>query len=113
MTPAEQRRAWALGMMSRARGPIVPYGSPEWHALPDGPERVASVIKAAESYLIECELFDERLAAELKAAEDRAWHAAKERHRASWDARRGTFRPDPALEDEIDREWRAWVGEAG
>ena len=70
------RRAWALAMMGRARGPIVAYGSPEWHALPDGPERVASVIKAAESYVIECQLFDERLAAEQKSAEDRAFVAS-------------------------------------
>ena len=112
-TPSSMRRAWALAMMGRARGPIVAYGSPEWHALPDGPERVASVIKAAESYVIECQLFDERLAAEQKSAEDRAFVAAREAHRAAWDGRRGCFRPDPAIAAEIEQEWREWVGEAG
>ena len=113
VSAGEERRKWALAMMGRARGPIVAYGSPEWHALPDGPEKVAAVIKAAECYVIECQLFDERLEAERKSADDRAWLSARERHRAAWDAQRGAYQPDPALADDIDHEWRQWVGEAG
>lgn len=113
MSAAEERRAWALALIERAEGRPPAYGSPEWLALPDGPAKVAAVVRAAECWVVEHELFEERLAAEQKAAEDRAWQAAQERHRGAWDAQRGRFRPDPAIAAEIERDWREWVGEAG
>ena len=109
----DRRREWALAMMQRAHGPIVAYGSPEWLALPDGPEKVAAVVRAAECWVLDGELTRDRLYAEQKSAEDRAFVAAREAHRAAWDGRRGCFRPDPAIAAEVEQEWREWVGEAG
>ena len=99
--------------MSRANGRPPSYGSPEWLALPDGPEKVAAVVRAAETLVIERELRDKELLSWRKAAEDVAWQAARDRHKAAWDAQRGRFRPDPAIAAEVEQDWRAWVGEAG
>lgn len=110
---AEARRAWAVALMLRAEGTPPAYGTAEWVALPDCPEKVAAVVRAAECWVLEHELFLERLAAEQKSAEDREFQAAKERHRAAWDGQRGRFRPDPAIAAEIEQEWREWLSEAG
>lgn len=113
VSAVEERRGWALAMMGRARGDYPRYGTPEWLALPDGPEKVAAVVRAAESFALECELFDEWLAAETKAAEDHAWRNARDRQRAAWDAQRGRFRPDPTIAAEVAQDWREWArGEA-
>lgn len=114
VSPAESRRAWAYGMISRCPRPPVKYGSPEWLALPDGPEKVAAVIIAAEAWAIDGDNLIERLEAEVrfereafKAAEDAEYLARAAAHRESWT---GTgFRPDPQLEDEIEREWAEWT----
>ena len=113
MSADEERRAWALALMSRANGRPPAYGSPEWLALPDGPEKVAAVVRAAETLVIERALRDAEIEAWRKAAEDVAWQAARDRHKAAWDAQRGRFRPDPAIATEVEQEWREWVGEAG
>lgn len=110
------RREWAYGMIARSAAPPPRYGSPEWLALPDGPEKVASVVIAAEAWAREGEDLRERLALELgltpqelKRLEDAAYLMTRDAHRASWNGRAGTFRRDPVLEDEIDREWREWA----
>jgi hypothetical protein len=111
VSPAERRRAWAFGYTSRCPSPPPAYGSPEWCALPDGPEKVAAVVIAAEALVIYDELIDMemesyRLAA--KQGEDAAFRARAAAHRESWT---GTgFRPDPAISADIDREWREWAG---
>ncbi len=102
MSPAEERRAWAYGLISRAATPPPAYGSLEWLALPDGPEKVAAVVLAAEKCLIDWEA--------AKAAEDAAWLAARDQHKAAWTGR--GFRPDRTIVADIDEEFRAWVGEA-
>ena len=103
MSAAEQRRAWAYAMVSRCQTPPPAYGSPEWLALPDGSvEKVAAVILAAEKCAIDLEA--------AKAAEDRLWVAQGTEHRTAWTGR--GFRPDPAIADEIDVEWREWIGGA-
>lgn len=99
MSPAEERRAWAYGLISRAATPPPAYGSLEWLALPDGPEKVAAVVLAAEKCLLDWEA--------AKAAEDAAWLAARDQHRASWNGK--GFRPDPRIAADIDREWREWA----
>ena len=103
MTPAEQRRAWAYGMVSRCKTPPPAYGSRDWLALPDGSvEKVAAVILAAEKCAIDVEID--------KGTEDRLWAAAKAQHQSAWTG--AGFRPDPVIADDIDREWRDWVGGA-
>jgi hypothetical protein len=89
-------------MISRASRAIPPYVSAEWLSLPDGPEKVAAVILAAEKFAIDWEA--------QKAAEDAAFAAQRDEHRASWTGR--GFRPDPTLPAEIEREWVEWVGGA-
>lgn len=113
MSAAEERRRWAYGYLRRASKPGPPYGSPEWLAMPEGPEKWASVVSAAEALmaydeLVDLELESYRLAA--KQGEDAAFRARAAAHRKDWT---GTgFRPDPAIADDIDREWREWVGGA-
>lgn len=102
VSPAEQRRVWAYALVSRCPAPPPAYGSIEWLALPDGPEKVAAVVLAAEKFAIDWEA--------QKAAEDAVFRDAIELHKRGWS---GTgFRPDPTIAAEIDREWREWVGGA-
>jgi hypothetical protein len=116
VSPAERRRAWAYAMISRCRKPPAKYGSPEWLALPDGPEKVAAVVLAAEAWAIDGDTLLERLEAEVrfereafKATEDAAYLARAEAHRQAWT---GTgFRADQWIAKDIDREWADWAGE--
>ncbi len=69
---------WARALIDRASGLLPSYGSPEWDALPDGPEKVAATVVAAEAWRTywdpaECAL---RLRIELAAA-----HAYEEQAR--------------------------------
>ncbi len=41
---------WARALIERAHGPLPTYGSPEWDALEDGPEKVAATVVAAEAW---------------------------------------------------------------
>ncbi|MCD4525231.1 hypothetical protein [Nocardioides sp. cx-173] len=113
MSPAEARRAWAYGYFSRIPKPGPAYGTPEWLALPEGPEKWASVVRAAESWAIDGDNLIERLEAEIrfereafKATEDTEYLARAAAHRESWTG--AGFRPDPRLADEIEREWAEW-----
>lgn len=111
MSAAERRRAWAYGYTSRCSSPPPAYGSPEWCALPDGPEKVAAVVIAAEALvtydeLTDMELESYRLAA--KQGEDAAYLARAAARRESWTGR--GFRPDQGVADDIDCEWREWAG---
>jgi PHD/YefM family antitoxin component YafN of YafNO toxin-antitoxin module len=115
VSPAEQRRAWAYAMISRCHKPPAKYGSAEWLALPDGPEKVAAVVLAAEAWAIDGDTLLERLEAEVlfereafKMTEDAAYLARAEAHRQEWTG--AGFRPDPTIAADIDREWREWVG---
>ena len=110
------RMEWARRYIAAA--PDAPaYGTPEWLALPDGPEKVAAVVRAAECWATEGDDLEHRLAAELealrrhdKAAEDAAFHEAATSHRKHWTGR--GFRPDPSIEAEVAAEWREWIGGA-
>jgi hypothetical protein len=101
VTPAEERRAWAYALISRASTPPPAYGSPQWLALPDGPEKVAAVVLAAEKCLIDWE--------SQKVLDDQVFAAERKAHRDAWDSQRGRFRPDPRIAVEIEREWQEWT----
>lgn len=115
MSAAEERRRWAYGYLSRVSRPGPAYGSPEWLALPEGPEKWASVVRAAECFAIDGDTLLERLEAEVrfereafKATEDAEYLARAAAHRESWT---GTgFRASAAIADDIEREWREWAG---
>lgn len=111
---AESRRAWAYGMIRRAQTPPPRYGSPEWHALPDGPEKVAAVVIAAEAWASAGDTLEETLRAQVEAeraahkrAEDAEYVARRDSWRESWTGH--GFRPDPTEGDRIEREFREWV----
>ena len=86
------RRRWAYSLVRRAAAPVPSYGSSEWLQLPDGtPEKVASVVVAAESWARELDDLPDRLERELderrraeKAAEDAEYQARAAAHRRSW-----------------------------
>lgn len=102
VSPGEQRRAWAYALISRAKTPPPFYGSLEWLALPDGPEKVAAVVLAAEKCMIDWEA--------AKQLEDQAFAEAAAEHRRSWAG--AGFLADPLIEADIEREWREWIGGA-
>lgn len=114
---AQDRRRWAYGLISRTNTPPPQYGSPEWLALPDGPEKVASVVIAAEAWASSGDVLEETLRAQveaerqahLKAAEDEAYRAHRDAWRRDWLPNLPGFRTDPTLGDQIEREWRDWV----
>ncbi len=103
------RREWARKLMHRA--PDSPrYGTPEWEALPDGPEKVAAVVRAAECWFLDGEQAPVRLHREINdlraaylAGESDGFHARREAWRNGWS------RPE-LLAAEIEAEWREWVG---
>lgn len=96
---SEERKAWARQYIRRA--PEAPlYGSPEWLALPEGPEKVAAVVKAAECWRTEQEDEMARLRAqcigaamEAKRAADADWAEDCAQWRAEWAAK--SWRPHP------------------
>ena len=116
MTPHERRR-WAYGLISRASTPPPRYGSPEWYALPDGPEKVASCVIAAEAWASAGDCLEETLRAQLhaereahlKAAEDAAYREQRDAWRRDWLPGLPGFRTDPTEGDRIEREFREWV----
>ena len=118
MTPGEQRRAWAYAMVARCKTPPPAYGSRDWLALPDGSaEKVAAVVIAAESWALEGDFLEQSLRTEVealqrahKAAEDAEFCARRDGHREAWTG--SGFHHDPHIADDIDQEWREWVGGA-
>jgi hypothetical protein len=63
-----RRRRWAYSLISRA-AQTPPYGSANWHSLPEGSaERIAAVVIAAEAWAMDAEDISTRLAAELDSA---------------------------------------------
>lgn len=115
MSGIYRRRAWAHELISRCDKPPATYGSPEWQALPDGPEKVAAVVVAAECWALDGDKLEERLRAEVealrkghKAADDAEYVARREAHAVDWTG--ASFRPDPYLAQDLDREWREWSG---
>lgn len=114
---AEGRRRWAQALISRASGRPPRYGSPEWLALPDGPEKVAAVVIAAEAWASSGDVLEETLRAQLdaaresylKAAEDAAYVEQRDAWRRDWNPGPPGFRADPTEGDRIEQEFRAWV----
>ena len=101
MSPEEARHEWAHRFTSRCTTPPPGYGSPAWLALEDAdPRKVAAVVLAAEFAVLAVEAH--------KAAEDAAFVARREAHRAAWTG--SGFRRDPVAEAEIQDEWAAWAG---
>lgn len=110
MSAAEQRRQWARGMVSRAAGVVPDYLSDEWVALPDGPEKVAAVVRAAECWAVDCELRDLEfliLRHAHKRAEDSAFVARGADHAQQWTGR--GFRRSDAVEGDVESGWVEWV----
>jgi hypothetical protein len=104
----ERRKAWARHYISAA--PDAPaYGTPEWLALPDGLEKVAAVVRAAECWQTDLEatldrLRDEHRAGALtaKLAEDAEYVEERNAHRREYG--RKSYKPHPAA---VRREVRA------
>lgn len=79
-------------MIEAAGGPIPPYGSQEWLALPEGNRRkVAAVVVAAESWARDGDELAERLAREVeeqrraeKRSEDAEYVTEYVSHRKEW-----------------------------
>ena len=113
---AEARRSWVRSMLADVPRPIPKFGSPQWLALPDGDRRkVAGVVVAAESYARDADELEDRLRAEVdalrladKRADDAEYVARRDAHRESWTGR--GFKPDPRQQDQIEAEWREWIG---
>lgn len=108
------RRKWARAFIAVA--PDAPaYGSPEWLALPDGsPAKVAATVRAAECWARDGDELEERLWVEVtalsranKRAEDAAYVADIERHRATWAG--GVYRPVPDLPAQLEAEFYDWI----
>ncbi|GAA0986880.1 hypothetical protein GCM10009562_39500 [Nocardioides aquaticus] len=92
------------------------FGSAAWLALPDGPAKIAAVVRAAEAWAMDGDDLQARLRAELEAArladkraEDAAWQTQGASHRAAYDGKSGTFRPDPEIAREVEQDWLAWT----
>lgn len=107
---AYRRRAWAYRFISRVSTPGVVYGSPEFLAMPEGPEKWGIAIRAAECWASDGDNLKENLRVELEAArhadkllEDAAYRRRRDAHRDGWD------RPDPRIAAEIEAEWAAWM----
>lgn len=74
-----RRRVWARALIDRAAKPIPPYGSDEWHQLPEAcAERIAAVVIAAECWALDGDDLPSRLAREL---DDRS---LAEKHATDW-----------------------------
>ena len=102
----ERRKAWARRFISAAPTDVQ-YGSDEWLALPEGPAKWGVAIRAAECWQTDREETLQRIEAARKASEDAAYAARIDQHRRNWSGR--GFRPDPAIADDIEREWLEWV----
>lgn len=98
------RRRWALALIQRAKAPVPPYGSQEWLALPDGPEKVCAVVFAAECWAVDGDDLDER----QKQLEDEQWQQRRDAHREKW--RDGHPKPNPDLAHQIKTEYEEWIG---
>lgn len=106
MTPEEtartrKRRAWAYSYTSRVSTPPPAYGTDEWLALPEGAEKWAAVVIAAEGLKYEEDHFLENLDHELrhmwrvnKALEDRDFAARREAHQREYGNK--SYDPHPA-----------------
>lgn len=109
------RRRWSAALIERA--PDAPaYGSPEWCALPEGPEKVAAVVRAAECWARDGDDLTERLRVDVeasqtayRAAEDADWLAHRDWHRERW--RGGRYWPTAADVAEVEADWLAWIQE--
>lgn len=98
------RRRWALALIQCAKAPVPPYGSSEWLALPDGPEKVCAVVVAAECWAADGDDLDER----QKQLEDEQWQQRRDAHRERW--KDGRPKPDPTLTERITTEYDEWIG---
>lgn len=79
-----QRRRWAYTLVRRAKGRPPRYGSAEWFALPEGsPERVASVVVAAEAYQRDGDDLEGVLRAQLEEQRRAFLERDDEQHRAA------------------------------
>jgi hypothetical protein len=112
----EQRHQWATEMIRRATKPIPIYGTPEWNALGDGPEKVAAVVIAAEVTAMRDALEDRQRDAAVEYVqhlrqkrEEADWRARKDYRRQMFDPKAGAFRRDPAIEADIEAEWVDWA----
>ena len=100
VSPAERRKEWSRPYIRTA--PESPaYGTPEWLALPEGPEKIAAVVRAAECWATDGDELEERLRLQLetsrlahKQAEDAEYLARRDAWHTEWGNR--SFRPHPS-----------------
>lgn len=85
------------------------FGTPEWEALPDGPAKVAAVVRAAECWYrdgttsaVTIRLTDELDARRLayKQGYDDGWRVWREV---------GQDQSPRAIRAEVEADWQAWV----
>lgn len=104
MTPEPQvdaRKSWARPYIAADRDAPA-YGTPEWLALPDGPTKIAAVVRAAECWATDGDNLEANLTAELdaaaafaaKTAADETFVRRRDAHRLEWS--RKSWRPHPA-----------------
>jgi hypothetical protein len=92
MSAVDARKRWARRLMTAPGGPVPAYGTAEWLALPEGdPAKVAAVVRAAECWACDADDLEARLRLEVetmslahKRAEDDAYAARRDAHRAEW-----------------------------
>ena len=115
MSAEYQRRVWAQTYLDRADGPVVAYGSPEWAAMSDGPQKVAACVAAAERCVYLEQVEEQQVEAQTawlvhlhQLAEQGDWEARQEYRRRSWTVA-GGFEQDSAIRAEVEAEWDAWV----
>ena len=101
-------------MVARAPGAPI-YGSAAFLALSDGPERVASVVRAAEAWATEGEQIEVLLAEQVEALRRAYAAGVAEGYRRRVDDHRGDVQrmarhePDPRLAAEVEADFRTWA----
>lgn len=95
-----QRQRWAYGYTSRVSTPPPAYGTDEWLALPEGAEKWAAVVIAAEALKHEEDHYLENLDVEMrhiwhvnKALEDQDFAARRDAHQREYGSKTYNLHP--------------------
>ena len=104
------RAEWVHHYISQA--PNAPaFGTPEWEALPDGPAKVAAVVRAAECWRREGEW--SAVTIRLTEEVDALRAAFKRGHDEGWRLWRSSARDHQsaaAIAADVEADYQAWIG---